>query len=191
MVETILEAAARILEDGDPPFTTNHIAERAGVSIGSLYQYFPSANAIMATLIEKHVADEREAAEAILSAAGDIETDLLRDLLLAFVGAHRERPRLTARLHAVAASFDLQEHLANARDAQAASIAKVLELPESDVRMSVMAVEGVVLAMLASHPAQLKSSAFIDRLYAIALAPLASALTPDRLSGQPASQRLR
>ncbi len=173
MVETILEAAARILEDGVQPFTTNHIAERAGVSIGSLYQYFPSSNAIMAALIEKHVADEREAAEAILAAASDTETDVMRDLLVAFVDAHGDAPRLTARLHALAPGFDLQNHLANARNAQAARIAEVMGLPKSDVLMSVMAVEGVVLATLASHPARLKSSTFIDKLYAIALAPLA------------------
>lgn len=172
MVETILEAAARILEEGDQPFTTNHIAERGDVSIGSLYQYFPSANAIMAALIEKHVADEREAAEAILSSANDVETDVMRDLLVAFVDAHRDAPRLTARLHSLAPSFDLQDHLANARDEQAARIAEVMGLPESDVLMSVRAIEGVVLATLASHPAQLKSSSFIDKLYAIALAPL-------------------
>lgn len=172
MVETILEAAARILEDGDQPFTTNHIAERAGVSIGSLYQYFPGADAIMAAMLEKHVADERAAAEAILTAANDAEADLLRDLLVAFVNAHGDRPRLTARLHALAASFDLQDHLANARDAQAARIAEAMNLPASDVLMSVMAVEGVVLATLASQPARLGSRTFIDQLYSIALAPL-------------------
>jgi hypothetical protein len=84
------------------------------------------------------------------------------------------RPQLTARLHSLAASFDLQDHLANARDAQAASIAEAMNLPPSDVLMSVMAVEGVVLATLASHPARLKTSTFIDQLYAIALAPLSS-----------------
>jgi len=173
MVEAILEAAARILEDGAGPFTTNHIAERAGVSIGSLYQYFPGAEAIMAALIEQHVADERAAAEAILGVAKDSQTDIMRDLLIAFVDAHGSAPRLTARLHALAPAFGLQNHLADARNAQAARIADVMGLPQADMQMSVMAVEGVVLAMLASNPAQLKSTAFIDKLYAIALAGLA------------------
>lgn len=170
-VEAILEAAAHILEDGCHPFTTNHIAERAGVSIGSLYQYFPSANAIMAALIEKHVADELSAADTILARANGPKTDVLRDLLLAFVDAHADKPRLTARLHALAAGFDLQEHLAAARDAQATRIAQVTGWPEADVLISVMAVEGVVLAMLASRPQLLRSGAFMDRLYAIASAP--------------------
>jgi len=108
MVETILEASARILEEGEDAFTTNHIARRAGVSSGSLYQYFANADAIMAALIEKHVADERQAAEDILANANDNNTDIMRDLLIAFVDAHADAPRLTARLHALAASCNRQ-----------------------------------------------------------------------------------
>jgi len=171
-VETILEAATRILEDGSGSITTNHIARRAGVSIGSLYQYFPNIDAIMAALIKNHVADEQAAAEAILLNNGNGEADMMRDLLVAFVGAHARAPRLTARLHALAPGFGLQNHLDKARNEQAARIAQVAGLPEPDVQISVMAVEGVVLAMLASDPARLKTPAFIDKLFAIALAPL-------------------
>jgi len=127
----------------------------------------------MAALIERHVADEREAAEAILADANDGERDMMRDLLVAFVDAHASAPRLTARLHELAPAFGLQGHLANARDAQADRIAQIMGLPKGDVQMSVMAVEGVVLATLAQHPARLKSGVFIDRLYMLALAPLA------------------
>ncbi len=172
LVATILEAAARILEDDAEPFTTNHIARRAGVSIGSLYQYFPNANAVMAALIEKHVADERQAAEDILARSGHNETETMRDLLIAYVNAHADAPRLTARLHALAPGFGLQAHLDKARDEQAARIAEVTGLSGPDVQIAVMAVEGVVLAMLASNPAKLKAPAFIDKLYAVVLAVL-------------------
>lgn len=54
-VEVILEAAAHILEvDGIATLNTNSIAERAGVSIGSLYQYFPSKEAIFTELIRRN-----------------------------------------------------------------------------------------------------------------------------------------
>jgi AcrR family transcriptional regulator len=53
-VEAIIEAAARILETlGFEGYTTNAIAKRAGVSIGSLYQYFPNKDAITLALIER------------------------------------------------------------------------------------------------------------------------------------------
>ncbi len=55
-VEVIIEAAARILETGGlPSFTTNAIAERAGVSVGSLYQYFPNKDAITRALIRREL----------------------------------------------------------------------------------------------------------------------------------------
>ena len=51
-VESILDATAQLL-DGDESVSTNRIAERAGVSIGSLYQYFPNATAIFAAIAER------------------------------------------------------------------------------------------------------------------------------------------
>src|SRR5262250_749285 len=57
-VDSILEATARVLVkrsfDG---LTTNLVAEAAGISIGSLYQYFPNKAALVGALIEKHVDD--------------------------------------------------------------------------------------------------------------------------------------
>ncbi len=54
--EAILEATAHILvERGWARLTTNHVAERAGVSIGSVYQYFPSKEALVAALVDRHV----------------------------------------------------------------------------------------------------------------------------------------
>lgn len=53
-VDAILEGAARILEThGFPGYTTNAIARAAGVSIGSLYQYFPGKDAITAALLAR------------------------------------------------------------------------------------------------------------------------------------------
>src|SRR5512142_1252825 len=57
-VEYLLAAAAQVFEEhGYAGGTTNRIAERAGVSIGTLYQYFPSKEAIAVALLERHVID--------------------------------------------------------------------------------------------------------------------------------------
>src|SRR5271155_2862182 len=56
-VNVVLDAAARILErHGLEGYTTNAIAERAGISIGSFYQYFPNKDAVTVALIEQETA---------------------------------------------------------------------------------------------------------------------------------------
>jgi AcrR family transcriptional regulator len=53
-VKTILEAAARILaKESLAGFNTNRVAEVAGISVGSVYQYFPNKDAMIAALIER------------------------------------------------------------------------------------------------------------------------------------------
>jgi AcrR family transcriptional regulator len=55
-VEAILDAVVRILKrEGSRGITTNHVAEVAGVSIGSLYQYFPDKSAIFVALHGRHI----------------------------------------------------------------------------------------------------------------------------------------
>lgn len=54
MVEKLLDAtAATLAERGLDHTTTNHIAEKAGVSIGSLYQYFPDKDAMLEALLQR------------------------------------------------------------------------------------------------------------------------------------------
>jgi AcrR family transcriptional regulator len=65
MVEAIVEAAARVLaRRGWAGFTTNEVASVAGVSIGSLYQYFPNKLALAEAIRKQHL-------DAVLSALGD------------------------------------------------------------------------------------------------------------------------
>src|SRR6516165_1973024 len=55
-VEAILDATARVLcTIGYDRASTNRVALAAGVSVGSLYQYFPSKEALVAALVERHV----------------------------------------------------------------------------------------------------------------------------------------
>src|SRR5215475_5457688 len=76
-VEAILEAAAQVFErHGYRAGTTNWIAERAGVSIGSLYQYFPNKDAIVMELARRHIAQLDEAASAGLQALVDHDPPL-------------------------------------------------------------------------------------------------------------------
>jgi AcrR family transcriptional regulator len=69
MIATILEATADILEDGGvEALNTNHIAVRAGVSVGAVYQYFPNKAAILLMLGRREMEAVRHAARAALDA---------------------------------------------------------------------------------------------------------------------------
>src|SRR5262244_4119896 len=55
-VDALIEATARLLvREGFDKASTNRIAQEAGVSIGSLYQYYPSKEALVAALLERHI----------------------------------------------------------------------------------------------------------------------------------------
>ena len=91
--ERILTAAAHVLaEFGYAAGTTNRIAERARVSIGSLYQYFPNKDAILAELLTRHLAPQH----AVPGAADQTRplVDVVRDMVHAAVEHHRDDPRL-------------------------------------------------------------------------------------------------
>ena len=63
----VLESAAQLFsESGYEGTTTNQVAERAGVSIGSVYQYFPSKEALLVALAERHLEEAREESTAAL-----------------------------------------------------------------------------------------------------------------------------
>ena len=95
-VEVIVEAAARILEErGHAAFSTNAVAERAGVSVGSLYQYFPRKDALIGALILRETSQLVE--EAKMAARQPSGRAALRAFIAACISHQFRRPKL-ARL---------------------------------------------------------------------------------------------
>ena len=95
-VDTILAAAARILvRRGFDGFTTNEVAEVAGVSIGSLYQYFPNKEAVVAALIEQHVEDMNAAILSELTRVAQLPmSEAVRAVIELAISAHAIDPEL-------------------------------------------------------------------------------------------------
>ncbi len=95
-VDALVEATARILvRDGFDRASTNRIARAAGVSVGSLYQYFPSKEALVAAVIERHNRDLMAVARAALADAEALPlADGVRQLVGAAIAAHRVDPKL-------------------------------------------------------------------------------------------------
>ncbi|MEU8707465.1 TetR/AcrR family transcriptional regulator [Streptomyces sp. NPDC048565] len=93
--ERILTAAAHVFaEYGYAAGTTNRIAERARISIGSLYQYFPNKDAVLAELLVRHIDRGRwmHGDELDLS-VGSLET-MVRALVRDAIDNHRDDPQL-------------------------------------------------------------------------------------------------
>ncbi|WP_051327117.1 TetR/AcrR family transcriptional regulator [Desulfatibacillum aliphaticivorans] len=95
-VSAILEAAAQVLEArGYAGTTTNHIADRAGVSIGSLYQYFPNKESIVLSLMEAHMAEAASGTDALMSRVetrGCITPDDVREFVQLAMELHKREP---------------------------------------------------------------------------------------------------
>lgn len=93
-VDAILEAAFQLLEAGGADrLTTNHIAERAGVSIGTLYQYFAGKQDILAALANRRAAAVRDTiARTVIErpGAGSVRT-IIRALMSGFEGSPATR----------------------------------------------------------------------------------------------------
>ena len=101
MVDLILSAAARVLvKHGYDDASTNRIAETAGVSVGSLYQYFPNKEAIVAALIERHDGEMWSTfVELVAACAGQLIAQSTPVMLDALFAAHMIEPELHRVLH--------------------------------------------------------------------------------------------
>jgi AcrR family transcriptional regulator len=95
-VDALVEATARILvKEGFDKASTNRIAEVAGVSVGSLYQYFPGKEALVAAVIERHQQEIMQTVRGELAEvlAQPVEKAMGK-LVAVAVKAHRVNPRL-------------------------------------------------------------------------------------------------
>lgn len=149
-VAAILQAAARILAaQGYAGTTTNHVAARAGVSIGSLYEYFPSKDAIVAALVDDHLREGRAVLAAVAAdvraAPGSLRAVVHR-YVTAMVALHAADPGLHRVLFEEAPlPRRLRTALAQLERTLAAEIAVLLRAhPEASVADPELAAELVV-----------------------------------------------
>lgn len=179
-VDFILEAAAQVLEAvGEAGFNTNAVAARAGVSIGTLYRYFPDKAAILRGLALRETQAHRDAVMTILAeGAADMAPDraMIRAFIWGFSGRDRARRIAVAALLAdadhgeLAAKFDAVEH--NMRDAEGR--------PLSRVQAFVLgrAIQGAVRAAALEGVDFLHSQAFEDELVRLSRAYLGYPVRP-------------
>jgi AcrR family transcriptional regulator len=148
-VETIVEAAARILETAGPDgFNTNAVARRAGVSVGSLYRYFPSKQALVAELSRRNA----EAALAGLARAAERTrgrplAERLRAFVAFAIAQQGERPRLSRVLDQLEPALALETDAAATAPAILALLTPVLAQGASGGEAGLEAIAGDCLAL--------------------------------------------
>lgn len=104
-VEAICEAAIQVLlSHGAERFTTTRVAERAGVSVGTLYQYYPNKQSLLFAVLEHHMNNVAARVEASCeSACHKPLAEMIREMVEAFVDAKMERPDVSVALYRVSA----------------------------------------------------------------------------------------
>lgn len=160
-VGLILEAAIRLIERGGvDAVTTNRIAEMAGVSIGTLYQYFSDKNAILDALVDREVT--ALSARVIKAVATSPETRggripaIVRAVLVSYSGRRRAHRLLLERalsLPTVGRLNPLYQALIELLAGEGLAIAKRSNkaVPSADAFVLVHAVSGVLRAVIATE----------------------------------------
>lgn len=135
-VDAILDASARIVERDGAPLTTNRIAEIAGVSIGSLYQYFPGKDAVLHALVQREFSKTVDGnvrfIASIDAAAVPLEEAVARIVDHVFEGQRTRRPFYRQIVMSVLSIKHLKFTLENDRRVLDAVMAKLSEYPDVD-----------------------------------------------------------
>jgi AcrR family transcriptional regulator len=117
LVDAILEAAVRVLaKEGAQRFTTARVAEKAGVSVGSLYQYFPNKAAILFRLQSDEWRQTTALLRDILEDVRKAPLERLRILVHAFIRSECEEAEMRTALNDAA---PLYRDSSEAREAKA------------------------------------------------------------------------
>ncbi len=178
MFDAIVEAAAQVLVQEGPKATTNRIAERAGVSVGSLYQYFGNKQAVFNAVGERHVAR--------LMAMHDTMADQFAHLPLevaipaavhGMLAIERADPDLGGVLHRLNSEvvtdriLAFEDHMANtiAGFLHERVAAGELHIPDPDLRATILirALGGIVRRTLATNPHLVTEARFTDEMTAL------------------------
>lgn len=176
----ILDAGARVFaEVGYTAGTTNRIASMAGVSIGSLYSYFPNKEAIVAELVRSHIDDGiREIGTRL--AQTDLDSlsleERTRQFVEATVAIHQGDPALHRVLFEEAPRSPEVLSALRAFEHDTVQAVELLLADDPEVHvvdlalaayMTVLAIESITHRYVSSHPEGIDAEALVDELTAL------------------------
>ena len=107
-VDAILEATIQVLlKVGKERLTTTRVASRAGVSVGTLYQYFPNKSALLQGALRRHLMEVAEAVERVCrEQKGGALTEMANALITTFLGAKMRNAKASVALYSVSSDVD-------------------------------------------------------------------------------------
>jgi len=107
-VDAILEATVQVLLDvGKEQLTTTRVASRAGVSVGTLYQYFPNKSALLQAALRRHLDEVAEAVERVCQEQkGKTLRQMATALITTFLEAKMRNAKTSVALYSVASDVD-------------------------------------------------------------------------------------
>ncbi|KTB75066.1 MULTISPECIES: TetR/AcrR family transcriptional regulator [Pseudomonas] len=171
-VDAIIQAATYILTKvGWEGLTTNAIAERAGVNIGSLYQFFPNKEAVIAELQRRHAADTRTDLLNALQVLPDQPSlrEALTMIIEMIVAEHRVAPALHKAIHEELPRTIRQ--LEDDNDSLQLQFAQVLRpfmknVPDPDLSIYLMgiAAHAIIHTVTADRPKLLAQPGFVQEV---------------------------
>ena len=150
LIAIILEAATQVLaKDGAQNFTTARVAERAGVSIGSLYQYFPNKASILFRLQSDEWQQSTDVFNVILEDEQKPPLERLRLMVHAFIHSECEEAAMRTALHDAA---PLYRHAPEAQEVKASGAQKMRAfmrkaLPNAPEATQILAGDLILLTM--------------------------------------------
>ena len=150
-VESILEATLQVLLDfGQARLTTTRVAARAGVSVGTLYQYFPNKNALLQMVMERHMNEIAQVVEtACAGLHGQPLAEMAQGVVQAFLTAKLGNLPKSRALYAFSNDLDRVKIVECTSARNRAAIAAMLRTSPDRLRTDPTVAAGMLADMLA------------------------------------------
>jgi AcrR family transcriptional regulator len=161
-VEAIAEATVQVLlSHGTERLTTTRVAERAGVSVGTLYQYFPNKQSLLFAVLEDHLDKVSEAVEEACARAGNLPLATMVQIVVeAFVDAKMLRPDISAALYRITADIGGPALVRRTGERSRRALAAMLQTaPDGVVRQRDFAIQMMFAAMAGATRSVLEAGA--------------------------------
>ena len=166
-VEAILKATIQVLlKAGKEHLTTTHVAARAGVSVGTLYQYFPNKSALLRAALQRHMDEIGMVLETVCrEQAGSTLEKMATALVTGFLAAKMKDVKTSVALYSVSSDVDGARISREMSLKANRSIVTVLTTAKNKLTTDPQMVASMLLATMAGVSRRLLESAAPEREY--------------------------